>query len=729
MHQLLAALALLRAPICVAILTAAILVLPSQTREIFQSIHEAPLPLMKIEVARISAALLLLSAAFLLSCLLLIRNVPPNRRDAVNDYRGLVEALAVGLALIPILALASLNIEPRLLTSRLNVSADRADALMRIASMAIVGLVIAGLAFSHRVRNALIRAFNRPLGWLGRIGAVRGLAFASAGVGAVIALTTLFPREFADVLGPVVVLFLFLFFLCVITSLLSYIYDRFQFPATATLLAAALAWSLLGINNNHAIRTISTTAPELPDATTAFASWLKQRPDLNDYATYPVYVVAAEGGGVYAAAHAASLLARIQDNCPAFARHVFALSGVSGGSVGLSVFAALAKVFPPDRALAAETRCPAHQQEPEPGPLQKAVKDYFREDLVTPLLAAGLFPDFFQRFFPIPVGAFDRARALEFSFEGSWRKIIGRVSPGRAEEFFSENVRDLWDASRDTPALLLNTTVIQDGDRAIVAPFRLRDGHVFADVWLDKLNQNIAVRLSTAVGASARYPLVLPPAVVGEEVVARQLVDGGYFENSGVQTATDLIEAIKSGTASKADKISNEAPGAAKQCAKVNTAFVVLDDIQTKSVCFKLIVIRSYLGETPDTSLSGELLAPFVALYGSSFGKGYITAQSAIRKLCGGAACGWGPLATTPHSYVHRIKYDDLALGWLISEISLGRIIEASRGLQDCDASHVPDDEKPDKKNYVSVDASYDQENACLYARISNDLLGGRQPQ
>jgi hypothetical protein len=720
MHQLLAALALLRAPICVAILTAAILVLPSQTREIFQSIHEAPLPLMKIEIARISVALLLLSAAFLLSCLLLIRNAPTNRSDAVNDYRGLLEALAFGLALTPVLAVASLNIEPRLLTSRLTDNIDRADALMRMASMVIVGLVIAGLAFSHRVRNAFVRAFNRPLGWLGRIGAVRGLAIASAGVGAVIALTTLFPREFADVLGPVVVLFLFLFFLCVITSLLSYIYDRYEFPAIATLLAAALVWSLLGINNNHAIRTISTTAPELPDATSAFASWLKLRPDLNDYTTYPVYVVAAEGGGTYAAAHAASLLARIQDSCPAFARHVFALSGVSGGSVGLSVFAALAKVFPPDRPLAGEKRCPANRE--DPGPLQDAVRDYFREDLVTPLLAAGLFPDFLQRFFPIPIGAFDRARALEFSFEGSWRKVIGRIKPGRAQDIFSENVRDMWDASRDTPALLLNTTVIQTGHRAIVAPFRLRGGHPFADALADILNEASAIRLSTAVGASARYPLVLPPAVVGEGIDARQLVDGGYFENSGVQTATDLIEKIKSGSGSKAESMSNDATGVAKQCAKANTASVALDDGRSKSVCFKLIVIWSYLGQPRDPSLSGEILSPFVALYKSSFGKGYITAQSAIHKLCDGDECGWGPLAKSPHSYVHRIKYDDLALGWLISEISLERIIAANHGGHDCDALSAPND--PEKHRNLPRNELYELENACLYGRISKDLVG-----
>ena len=44
------------------------------------------------------------------------------------------------------------------------------------------------------------------------------------------------------------------------------------------------------------------------------------------------------GGGIYAASTAGAFLATMQDHCPAFARHVFAISAVSGGSVGASLF-------------------------------------------------------------------------------------------------------------------------------------------------------------------------------------------------------------------------------------------------------------------------------------------------------------------------------------------------------------------------------------------------------
>ena len=54
---------------------------------------------------------------------------------------------------------------------------------------------------------------------------------------------------------------------------------------------------------------------------------------------YPVFVVSAQGGGLYAAYNTATFLARLIDLCPGFRRHLFAISSVSGGSVGAAVFA------------------------------------------------------------------------------------------------------------------------------------------------------------------------------------------------------------------------------------------------------------------------------------------------------------------------------------------------------------------------------------------------------
>jgi hypothetical protein len=48
-----------------------------------------------------------------------------------------------------------------------------------------------------------------------------------------------------------------------------------------------------------------------------------------------------------------------------------------------------------------------------------------RRDFLTPLVAAGLFPNFLQRFLPIPIWQFDRARA----FNSAVTKAYGDAIP------------------------------------------------------------------------------------------------------------------------------------------------------------------------------------------------------------------------------------------------------------------------------------------------------------
>ena len=76
--------------------------------------------------------------------------------------------------------------------------------------------------------------------------------------------------------------------------------------------------------------------------------WLNDRRDDMEKRTrggdarpYPVFIVAAPGGGIRAAYWTAGVLAALQDADRGFARHVLAISGVSGGSVGAGIFAAL----------------------------------------------------------------------------------------------------------------------------------------------------------------------------------------------------------------------------------------------------------------------------------------------------------------------------------------------------------------------------------------------------
>ena len=123
-------------------------------------------------------------------------------------------------------------------------------------------------------------------------------------------------------------------------GVLIYLGHRVQLPVLI-LLAVWVAYCSL-TNDNHDLRTVTPTKaytrPRLADALDA---WHKRIAAKYPGQIHPLYIVASEGGGIRAAYWTAAVLGTIQDEQPAFADHVFAISGVSGGSLGAVVFASL----------------------------------------------------------------------------------------------------------------------------------------------------------------------------------------------------------------------------------------------------------------------------------------------------------------------------------------------------------------------------------------------------
>ena len=152
----------------------------------------------------------------------------------------------------------------------------------------------------------------------------------------------------AQTVGTVSVLGAFLAWLTISVVSLRLIYASTGIPLASILVLFALILSALGWNNNHKAREVELPAnPPTWDAggpQMAFTAWLSGRGDLAHFESrqqpYPVFVVAARGGGLYAAEQAATFLSRMQDRCPTFSQHIFAISSVSGGSMGSAAFAA-----------------------------------------------------------------------------------------------------------------------------------------------------------------------------------------------------------------------------------------------------------------------------------------------------------------------------------------------------------------------------------------------------
>ena len=264
----------------------------------------------------------------------------------------------------------------------------------------------------------------------------------------------------------------------------------------------------------------------------------------------PVFIVAAEGGGIRAAYWTALVLGTLQDRAQregfVFSRHLLGISGVSGGSFGAAVFAAMTA-----RPESAGGNCHGHTTTTE---FARRAQRVLNHDFLAPSLAVFLFTDLQQRFLPMTFFD-DRGVALERSWERAWRACeTGNLFAAP----FSSLWRDPEGAMRfDVPLLFLNSTVVETGQRLILNPFALPSHHFaarFADAVDGTRVLGDEVPLSTAVHASARFTYVSPagtvqhlpePNTTGQPPRWFRVVDGGYFENSGAATAEELLEALE----------------------------------------------------------------------------------------------------------------------------------------------------------------------------------------
>ena len=296
-------------------------------------------------------------------------------------------------------------------------------------------------------------------------------------------------------LGSIAILFYAAAILIVLVSNVYGISIQTKVPLLGLLLVVAVGWNVFRINDNHAVRldppadqNSMEQAGQLPAMKNVFETWVETRQDAIDLASpdrpYPVYVVSAQGGGVYAAFHAAKALGVLTEAIPEFPSHIFAISGVSGGSVGSSLYVnALDGV--------------------EANQVPERIDNTFDTDHLSPVLAAMLFGDLTQRFYPLPVATWDRALGLELSFENGGRAGVADGGPAAInmeKPFFASQRDSRWQETK-TPYLVLNTTEVKSGLRLLLSPFEFKTDARFHEPVSVKRPQdkNQDIRFSTCL--------------------------------------------------------------------------------------------------------------------------------------------------------------------------------------------------------------------------------------
>ncbi len=390
------------------------------------------------------------------------------------------------------------------------------------------------------------------------------------------------PVVFPQLLGPLGVFALFFTCLTLLTGQLTFLADRWGIPFLTLIALWGVALSLADLNDNHRLPTLAdegliarpASGAVPPRLDEEFTSWFWSRKDRGRFEKaglrYPIYIVAAPGGGIYAAFHTAVVLGRIQEQCPFFSHHLFGISGVSGGSLGAATFAGLTRLtvdYAIDRlGQLGVSGCLPMGPTPYKGigsmSLVDAADTALSDDLLSPLFGALLFPDFLQRFLPAPFGFMDRGRRLDFSFEEAMQRALNANRRGFGHTWSSDRnplaigFSHHWSASGSSPALVLTTTEVETGRRRIIAPFVFEgEGISFLPIWAGVHDGPRDIAVSAAVSLSARFPWITPAGwfqdvehLSGPNLSRRRtigLVDGGYFENSGVATAIDLIRSMQ----------------------------------------------------------------------------------------------------------------------------------------------------------------------------------------
>ena len=238
----------------------------------------------------------------------------------------------------------------------------------------------------------------------------------------------------------------------------------------------------------------------------------------------PMLIVAAAGGGIRAAYWTATVLEKLEDEMGSngVRPYLFAISGVSGGSVGASAFEA---------AMAERDE---HPDKADAGAQARATR-YLSNDFLAPAIASLIFRDVPASFLPVDID--DRGVALERSFEGASDEMLGRPFLSLFRTADPHSGVPWW-----RPILLLNATHEETGNRIITSPVRI-DRDVFVDA-VDALHElNSDVRASTAAHNSARFLYVSPAGDLGSR--HGSMIDGGYFENYGALTALEIGRAAK----------------------------------------------------------------------------------------------------------------------------------------------------------------------------------------
>ena len=331
-------------------------------------------------------------------------------------------------------------------------------------------------------------------------------------------------------------LFYLLFLLGLITwfgSGAAFILDIVRVPVLTTSLAVSLLFGLLG--TDHVFKVFGGDGHAAPASPAqVIQAWEHARGD----SAAPMVIVATSGGGIRATAWTAEVLTRLTEECAVgaadasrFASSLVLVSAVSGGSVGAMYFAGS---YDKDRNVP-----PA------------ALGDIRRNAYHSSLSSVGwglLYPDLLRT---VPIigttvtqlrgNSVDRGWALEQDWLRNWTGHTWSTQPtlGQWNDEVKKGTR---------PAVIFNATAAESGQRFLMSSTTLPPDPRFERGYLPSIQfqdaftgMDLPVATAARLSASFAWVSPMPRASMGEQRVRVHVGDGGYYDNSGVVSATEWL--------------------------------------------------------------------------------------------------------------------------------------------------------------------------------------------
>jgi len=313
-------------------------------------------------------------------------------------------------------------------------------------------------------------------------------------------------------------------------TIIAYFHDYSRRPFGFIVLLFVLMFSCWNDNTSlNYLENQYVTKRQTVNAT--FDTWLKTKKEAwqikNPGTVMPIVFIATQGGGIRGMSWTTRVLHHLDSTYDGFLNQTFVISGVSGGGVGATAYLSWLH----------------DQQKTSYDSSYKQFDSFTKRDFLSPVTAAFAFGDYFQRFLPFPVRSLERSKILGLTWERYYNECLGKDS-------FSDSFLKMWYSgnhfNNDLPSLMLNGTIAENGQRVITSNLNVANSMWFEDDidFFDFTKKDIS-RSFAALNCS-RFPFITSGGLLEQDSIRKgHIVDGGYRENTGLQTLLNVFSSIR----------------------------------------------------------------------------------------------------------------------------------------------------------------------------------------